>query len=911
VGQTSTACVLINQSSDDAEQRSNGSINLTSSTLEIVEDGSDHQIIGLRFNNLNIPRGAAIASSFLNFKVKSDSNKNPCVLSITGQTDNNTLTFAGSNNNLSIRPRTNTSMTWSPGNWTQTNSTQSTVDIGAIIQEVVLQDAYTPTQSIILFIEGEGRRNAITFDQGSGSSAPELCITFDPVNCLDKDFDGTCDVDDVCLNGPEPGQNCNDNNPSTFDDKVNSNCVCIGTLYDCVNLNAQFGSPCNDNNSGTFNDIVTLNCECKGIPYDCPILQVQFGSTCNDNNPGTFNDIITTSCTCAGTPYDCPALQVQFGSPCNDNNPFTCQDVIGTNCLCAGTPTNSLFTKNSRVDQNSDDAEQRSDGSVSISSDDLELIRDASNQIVGLRFDNPGIAPGTILSSAFIHFTVDETNNTNPCNLTIYGEKNISSATFSTSNNNISTRVKTSSSASWSPGTWSAVGDNGLAQRSTDIAPVLQEIINLNGYTANTPFTIIIEGVGRRVAVAHDKSAINAPLLSVSYQINLPDSDGDGVCNADDQCVGPEPVSPCNDANPQTFDDEVNLNCICVGKPYGCPTLLANVGDVCNDFNPQTYNDVVTENCICQGSPIVQSSLCVPISNSADDSEQKSNGTCSITSSDLELAKDNGDTQLIGLRFRNLDLQQGTIIGDSYLQFTVDKSNNVNPCVLTIRGELNSNPAVFNITNNNIGNRPLTAASVQWSPQQWPVNGAAGIAQRTPNIQSIIQEIVNQSGFNENSALALIITGEGLRQAVAYDGNSNNAAELCMNIFAPPTTQSLVVSKNGTTSEGRLSAPNMQEEIAVVAPSSTANNTITTSYLKVYPNPAQNSLTASFDVLEKGLVQINVLDMNGQLLTQVQSDASSGQNQVSLNLADLPNGLYFLSLQTDSERRVAKFSVLR
>lgn len=54
----------------------------------------------------------------------------------------------------------------------------------------------------------------------------------------------------------------------------------------------------------------------------------------------------------------------------------------------------------------------------------------------------------------------------------------------------------------------------------------------------------------------------------------------------------------------------------------------------------------------------------------------------------------------------------------------------------------------------------------------------AGTEQRTPDIASVIQEIVNQSGWQSGNSLAVILTGTDNREAESYDGNPDAAAVL-------------------------------------------------------------------------------------------------------------------------------------
>ena len=54
-GAATTVEVRVASSADDAEERSSGSISLSSSDLELTTDGSDNQWIGMRFAGLSIP----------------------------------------------------------------------------------------------------------------------------------------------------------------------------------------------------------------------------------------------------------------------------------------------------------------------------------------------------------------------------------------------------------------------------------------------------------------------------------------------------------------------------------------------------------------------------------------------------------------------------------------------------------------------------------------------------------------------------------------------------------------------------------------------------------------------------------------------------------------------------------------
>lgn len=176
--------------------------------------------------------------------------------------------------------------------------------------------------------------------------------------------------------------------------------------------------------------------------------------------------------------------------------------------------------------------------------------------------------------------------------------------------------------------------------------------------------------------------------------------------------------------------------------------------------------------------------VCTSIQSANDDIEQIADGTMYQGSSDIELIYDGNSgrgEQKIGLRFNSIDIPNSAIIQSAYIQFTADETS-TGTVNLTIRAENSNNAAPFSTTNNYLGTRPTTAASVAWSPPNWTTIGQRGAAQRTPDLTGIVQEIANKAGFDENSSMAFIISGSGTtkRIAEAYEGVPSLAAELCV-----------------------------------------------------------------------------------------------------------------------------------
>jgi len=158
---------------------------------------------------------------------------------------------------------------------------------------------------------------------------------------------------------------------------------------------------------------------------------------------------------------------------------------------------------------------------------------------------------------------------------------------------------------------------------------------------------------------------------------------------------------------------------------------------------------------------------------------------------------------MVGLRFTNITIPQGSTITNAYVQFTADGDRSgTNP--LVIRGQLSNNSTFFlgggstSTPTFNLTGRPKTSSSVNWSPPTWDDNDR-GIAQRTTNISSIINEIVGQAGWSNGNSIAIFITGNSNdtddRRAFSHDGNASEAATLVIT-YEPCNLSATVSSQN-------------------------------------------------------------------------------------------------------------------
>ncbi len=192
----------------------------------------------------------------------------------------------------------------------------------------------------------------------------------------------------------------------------------------------------------------------------------------------------------------------------------------------------------------------------------------------------------------------------------------------------------------------------------------------------------------------------------------------------------------------------------------GVDTFIYRITDADGDASSATVN--VTVNTVGHTS--------VVITVSEDAEEETSTGTIDSVSSDLELIYEpNGSgEQRIGLRFP-LNIPVNSTITNAYIQFTTDEVS-TGDSNLIISAEYSTNAAVFSSNDFDISSRSLTASSVNWTPANWNIVGQNDIDQRTPNLGTIVQEVIGLENWLANNHVVFILNGSGTRTSISYDG---------------------------------------------------------------------------------------------------------------------------------------------
>lgn len=155
---------IIFQESDEAKENSLGKV----STGETVLDMSLHskkELIGLRFQDINIPKNVEIVHAYLQF-TSAEPTTEKSSFTIKAHLVENSKTFSAIQP-ISSRNTTRNKVHWTPKSWKEIwdqNNQQQTPNLAHLVQEIVDQKNWEEGNAISFIIDGKGKRVAESFN---------------------------------------------------------------------------------------------------------------------------------------------------------------------------------------------------------------------------------------------------------------------------------------------------------------------------------------------------------------------------------------------------------------------------------------------------------------------------------------------------------------------------------------------------------------------------------------------------------------------------------------------------------------------------------------------------------------------------------------------------------------------------
>ena len=262
------------------------------------------------------------------------------------------------------------------------------------------------------------------------------------------------------------------------------------------------------------------------------------------------------------------------------------------------------------------------------------------------------------------------------------------------------------------------------------------------------------------------------------------------------------------------FHDE-NQNGIIDGTDYGFDGgALVSLfkDDAPNDGIPDgpavqdtTTNILGSYNFLVEDTYAQQTTVQFYMGSISDDARERTdgnkNGDVENNKAEINITDDNDD-YWNGLRFTNVTIPDGALINSAYIVFTAKKTGSSLNANTRIFGEDNtSNPATYPDCNDcfDISNRTQTSSYVNWfGIPVWIEENQYS----SPDLSSIVQEIVDDQSGLTNESMAFILESQGPaypdRKAYSYDSDPSKAAylEVTYTIIPPGTNFNYILELN-------------------------------------------------------------------------------------------------------------------
>ena len=290
-----------------------------------------------------------------------------------------------------------------------------------------------------------------------------------------------------------------------------------------------------------------------------------------------------------------------------------------------------------------------------------------------------------------------------------------------------------------------------------------------------------------------------------------------------------------------------------------------------------------------------QTTISVPVADALDDVEEyrqdkdltedppEVEGFMDNGSSDLELCnEDDGVSNLVGIIFRSVAIPVGATITSANVQFCAD-SDNDEVITLSIWG---AKAATVNApwTSDLAGVSSLTktTAKVEWTPEPWTADmataHATGPEQQTPDLKTIIQEIIGVDGWASGNNICImlmdtILTVKAHREAESFEGATDDNAGVGI-----PTL-------NVTFTEGGGTGVNATAEFSDL----------------VYPNPTEGKINIFNPSADK--FGYEIYSISGRLVSSKHNITGS---TTEVDMSNFVKGMYFVNVRTAEKTETHK-----
>jgi len=291
----------------------------------------------------------------------------------------------------------------------------------------------------------------------------------------------------------------------------------------------------------------------------------------------------------------------------------------------------------------------------------------------------------------------------------------------------------------------------------------------------------------------------------------------------------------------------------------------------------------------------------VTLDLSSDDVEQENNEVDSRYDDDLDAgwqgAPEDQNLLTLGLRFVDITIPQGSEIDSAFVVFHAHEGKSAEDIAeLTIVGEATDNAITFNEDNFNedylLTDRPQTTAQVEWTvAEDWTI----WQPYKTPDIASVVQEIVDRPTWESGNALALIFLPENQGPSIVENAREFTGYE---NIADPDD-----VDPDGNPGDG-TNHPERRPFIQIYYQGTVSTVELDSRLFSLYPNPvADGNLTLQLDNAYPAIVEI--VNIAGQTVRNFHTEGS----KTELDLGGLVEGVYLVHILQNDQSAVKRIVI--
>lgn len=187
-------------------------------------------------------------------------------------------------------------------------------------------------------------------------------------------------------------------------------------------------------------------------------------------------------------------------------------------------------------------------------------------------------------------------------------------------------------------------------------------------------------------------------------------------------------------------------------------------------------------------------------------------------------------------------------------------------------------------------------------------------------IGGLVSQGANKAGDPLGQIHVVLFTADNKPVAWQYtDANGNykfsNLAfgdyKVIVDVLGRPSEEYLVTLSAANPSDNNGNFDVNTKDVVVVKKSSTSITPVTSSQLKLYPNPATDKVTLTLEATQDTTASIHVMDISGRLVQQQTIETGRGINIATVDISNLQSGMYIVNISIGGSNYITRLSVNR